>query len=172
MLLANGGNDWMMLFKTGSAVDFQIATDSEAPTGRNKPVEGDQRIVMALFEGEPIAVLYKYVVPDASKPQTFSSPIGTVEVDVVKRIEDAQIAISKGEDEYTLEAAIPLEALDFHPQAGQKLQGDFGVIWSDALGKRNAARCYWSNNAAGIVADLFSETKIDPKMWGKIEIVE
>ena len=129
-------------------------------------------MIIAPFQGRNIAVLYRYVVSGSQEPIAFSSPIGTVEVDVVKQIESAQIAVRKGDGHYSLEAKIPLEALAFHPRGGQRLTGDFGVIWSDALGQKNAARCYWTNSAAGIVADLFSEAKIEPNRWGEIEIVE
>ena len=40
------------------------------------------------------------------------------------------------------------------------------------MGQRNAARCYWSNKAAGIVSDLPSEARINPNMWGEIEIAQ
>ena len=172
MLLANGGQDWMILFKTGSAVDFQIGVDPEANPNRSKPVAGDQRIIIAHFQGKLTAVLYNYVVPGAKNPQSFSSGVGTVVVDVVRRIEEAEIAVTKGKGEYILEVAIPLEALAFDPKAGQKLKGDFGVIWSGPMGQRNAARCYWSNKAAGIVSDLPSEIRINPNMWGEIEIAQ
>jgi len=172
MQLANGGSDWMTLFKTGSAVDFQIGTNPRAQVERAEAVKGDLRVIIAPFQGRNIAVLYKYVVSGSQEPIAFSSPVGTVEVDVVKQIESAQIAVRKGDGHYSLEAKIPLEALAFHPRGGQRLTGDFGVIWSDGLGQKNAARCYWTNSAAGIVADLFSEAKIEPNRWGEIEIVE
>ena len=162
----------MLLFKTGSAVDFRIGVDPKANPNRREPGAGDQRIVIAPHQGRLTAVLYRYVVPGANRPRSFASPVGTVVVDVVQRIAGAALAVTKGKGEYCLEAAIPLDALGFVPKAGQKLKGDFGVIWSDPIGQRNAARCYWSNKAAGIVSDLFSETKIAPNMWGTIEIAD
>ena len=73
---------------------------------------------------------------------------------------------------YVLEAAVPLSALGFEPKSGELLRADFGVIWSDATGRRNAARCYWANKAAGIVSDLPSETRMDPSQWGEFKIGE
>ena len=58
------------------------------------------------------------------------------------------------------------------PRSGEKLSGDVGVIWSDALGRNNIARSYWMNKAAGIVSDLFLEASIDPSRWGTIEVAE
>jgi len=51
------------LFKTGAAVDLQIATDPQAPADRKAPVAGDKRLLMTELNGKPIAVLYNAVVP-------------------------------------------------------------------------------------------------------------
>ena len=172
MVLANRGKDWTLLFKSGGAVDFRFGADPSAKPGRTKPVEGDQRIVIAPYRGEFVAVLYRYVVPGAADPQSFTSPVGTVTVDEVLILREANLAVKKGRDRYVLEAAVPLSALGLEPKSGELLRGDFGVIWSDATGRRNAARCYWANKAAGIVSDLPSETRMDPSQWGEFKIGE
>lgn len=172
MELANGGQDWTILFKTGSAVEFEIGVDPQANPQRGQPVQGDKRLLIAPFQGELIAVLYDFVVPGAQEPTPFSSAVGTVVVDVVRKIETAVLAVTKGAGFYIVEAAIPLSELGLSPQPGTRLRGDFGVVWSDPTGRLNAARCYWANEAAGIVSDLPSETRLNPAMWGEIEIAE
>ena len=159
-----------MLHKTGSSVDFRIGADTDAEPGRAEPVAGDQRLVIAPFQGKLTAVLYRYVVPGATDRRSFSSLVGTVVVDAVQRVGGAELAAAEDETGYVLEAAIPLEDMGFQPQPGQNTNGDFGVIWSGPMGKRNAARCSWANKAAGIVSDLPSETRIHPDLWGEIVV--
>jgi hypothetical protein len=59
----NNGRDWTTLFATGDTVDLQLGVDASADPDRRKPVEGDQRLLIAPFEGETIAVLYQHRKP-------------------------------------------------------------------------------------------------------------
>jgi len=56
-------------------------------------------------------------------------------------------------------------ALSLKP--GLKLRGDLGVTFSDPDGKDTNMRVYWSNQAAGIVADEVEELRMQPAMWGE-----
>ncbi len=50
------------------------------------------------------------------------------------------------------------------------MRGDVGVIHSDRDGQRNQLRMYWSNKATGMVTDLFTESRIQPELWGELAV--
>ena len=56
----NSGNEFRLLFKTGDCVDIQLS-----PSGNktDKAVAGDLRVIMANFQGQPVAVLMKPIAP-------------------------------------------------------------------------------------------------------------
>jgi hypothetical protein len=168
----NYGTDSQLLFKTGDAVDFKFATDPNASPTRATPVAGDRRLLIANFQGKPVAVLYDYVIPGSQNPVTFNSPWRAAKVDQVSLIEDAIIEISKQGDRYSLTASIPLVQLGLDSlSAGQPLRADFGVIYSDQEGRSNTLRSYWANPATGLVNDVPGETMINPSLWGELRIV-
>jgi hypothetical protein len=121
-----------------------------------------------VFEGKPIAVLYRYLVPGTAKADEFVSPVGVTRIDSVTQLQNVKLNLARGADGYTLEAAVPLADLGWQPTAGGKYRGDLGVIYSDQLGTKNGLRMHWNNKATGMVADLFSEAKIQPEQWGEI----
>ena len=67
-----------------------------------------------------------------------------------------------------VEAAVPLDALDFKPAAGAAYRGDLGVTHGDPAGRRTRLRTYWSNQHTGIVDDAVFELKMEPKHWGEV----
>jgi hypothetical protein len=71
---------------------------------------------------------------------------------------------------YVVEAAVPLAAIGFSPQAGQTYKLDLGVIFSDAKGDNRAARVYWSNTATGLVSDVPGEIMATPSLWGRASL--
>ncbi|WP_207889025.1 hypothetical protein, partial [Pseudomonas sp. 100_A] len=125
----NNGKDWQLLFKTGDSIDLQLGTDPAANPKRGGPVAGDLRLLIAPFQGREIAVLYRHRVPGTQKPVAFTSPWRTENVDEVKQIAGAQIAVLKDPNRTRIEAAIPLSELGLKPSPGQKLGADFGVIY-------------------------------------------
>ncbi len=167
----NYGTDSQLLFKSGDAVDFKFATDQNASPTRATPVAGDRRLLMANFQGKPVAVLYDYVIPGSQNPVTFNSPWRAAKVDKVSVIEDANIEITKQGDHYSLTASIPLVELGLNSlSAEQPLRADFGVIYSDQEGRSNTLRSYWANPATGLVNDVPGETMINPSLWGELRI--
>jgi len=83
----------------------------------------------------------------------FSSPWRNVKVDSVAIIENARIAVSKGQRSYCVEASIPLADLGITAPGGTTLKADFGVVYGDPGGAINMLRSYWSNKATGLVND-------------------
>jgi hypothetical protein len=81
--LLNHGSDWTLLFKTGDSVNFEFSTDPAARVDRSTPFPGDRRLLIAPYQGKPVAVLYSYREPRATRPVPFSSPWRTERVDRV-----------------------------------------------------------------------------------------
>lgn len=170
--LVNGGKDFTQLFVTGDSVDLQLGTDAGAKPDRREPVPGDLRLLFSVLDGKPVAVLYRWKAADATVPVTFNSPWRALAVDSVTRLDDAQIEIRRRPDAYTVEAAVPLAALGFKPEAGKTYKADVGVIFSDPTGTNRTARVYWSNQATGLVNDVPGEIMATPNLWGKATVQE
>ncbi|PTY06054.1 hypothetical protein DB346_01425 [Verrucomicrobia bacterium LW23] len=167
----NGAPDISQMYACGDTVDLQLGTSAEADPKRKKAVEGDIRLSIGNFQGKPTAVLYRFVSSKEKKPRTFSS--GVVQgwqvdyVDVLATEINVKVDAGKG---YTVEAAIPLEALGLalKPGAPTTLRGDFGVTHGDPAGVRTRLRTYWSNQQTGLVDDVVFELQPEPGNWGDI----
>lgn len=170
----NNGKDWTQLFKTGDCVDLQLGTDLAAPPTRKNAAPGDIRLSIAAFNGQPLAVLYRYRLKDktGATPVEFASPWRSEKVDDVRRLESVKVNVQISEGGYRLEATVPLAELGLADLAGQTLRGDFGVIYGDRLGTVNLSRVYWSNPATGLVNDVPGETMLSPDLWGTITFGE
>jgi len=162
----NSGNDYHLLFKTGDCVDFQLS-----PTGNKtaKAGAGDLRIMMANFQGKPVAVLLKPVAPGAPAADkfNFTSPVMTVAFDQVKLLADVTPEVAVRGDGYTVTAKVPWAILGVTPAADLKLRGDAGFILSDPSGTINTARVYWSNKSTNLVNDQPGEALINPQGFGE-----
>ena len=166
--MINGGKDPQILFKTGDADVLELRTDpaSAAPG----VVAGDLRLLFSVFNGQPLAVLYRYKVPGTAGATPFTSPVSITNIDVVKILDTAQVAIDRQSDRYTLRATVPLAELGFTPAAGQTYRGDFGIVYSDRAGRIDELRMYWCNPVTGMVNDLATEAQIEPQFWGKFTL--
>ena len=164
--MVNGGKDVKQLFVTGDSVDLQLGTDLSADAKRSDAAVGDVRLLMTVFEGKPVAVLYQWKVKGEKQPVTFTCPWRSHTVDRVDVLSDAKINITRRSGGYILEAAVPLASIGWAPQAGKEYKMDLGVIFSDAKGDNRAARVYWSNQATGLVADVPGEIMAEPRQWG------
>lgn len=168
----NEGKDHTALFKSGDAVDLQLRTDAAraADAKGRDPVAGDLRVVVAQWNGKPVAVLMRPVDPaaPAALAVDYVSPVAPKHFDRVEVLADAKVAVSKRGDGYTVEASLPLEALGLRPASGLALRGDVGFVSSDASGTINTARTYWSNKDTNLVNDLPQEAWFSPSAWGAI----
>jgi hypothetical protein len=166
----NEGRDFARLFKTGDAVDLQLATAPE-PKAAEGPGPSDVRLLFAPLEGKPVCVLMKSVdkTAPADKAYNYHSPVGDKRFDRVEVLAEARVAVKVEADRYRVEAAIPLERIGLKPAAGLTVRGDAGFISSDARGTINVARTYWSNEVTNLTNDMPSEAWLYPATWGELK---
>ncbi len=164
----NNGRDWKSLFATGDTVDLQIAADRNADPNRRSPVEGDKRLLVGSYEGQPIAVLYEHRKPGSTNSVEFTSPWRAETVDSVQRLERAKITVETRRGGYQVQLAVPLADLGIQPQAGQTYRADFGVTYGDAEGTDTNLRSYWSNQSTGLTDDIPGEIMLTPSLWGEV----
>jgi hypothetical protein len=170
--LRNAGIEPSMLFTTGDSVDLQIGVNPDADPKRGGPVPGDQRLLVSLFEGKPIGVLYRHRVPGTPEKDRvgFSSPWRTEYVDRVARLGPENIGIARAPKGYAVEAVVPLELLGLKPQPGKSYKLDFGILSADSGGSATMARTYWANPNTGLVNDVPGEIQLSPGLWGEATV--
>jgi FlgD Ig-like domain len=162
---SNKGENWQTLFLAGDCVDLMLSTD--ATGGRHtSPGPGDERLLISMYHGKSIAVLYRPVVPGTRQPIQLMA----ARLDDIQQLPSARIAIVPSGNSYTVEAAIPLKDIGIDPQAaGVTLQGDVGVIYADSAGNSRALRLYYYNKQTSMTADLTTEATLQPAQWGTIQ---
>ncbi len=168
----NGATGFENLYACGDTVDLQLGVDPGADKKRREAVKGDLRLSIGKLQDKNVAVLYRKVSEEKATKTFFSGTSkGGYTMDFVKTIEGVKIeAKPSGNKGYIVEAAIPLKALGVSLKPGLKLRGDLGVTYSDPEGKDTNLRVYWSNQAAGIVADEVEELKMQPALWGEFSL--
>ncbi len=164
--LVNAGakEDWKLLFRSGDSVDIQLGPDGS----RAAPVPGDFRLCITRLDGQPTAVLYRYVVPGtpAAEKSVFKSPVAEETVDSIEILDDVNISISRlAGGGYTVETAIPWALLGMDAPAGKRMRGDLGILFANDSGAGIAERVYWSNQQTGLVSDVPGEIKLSPDLW-------
>ncbi|QNN22569.1 hypothetical protein HED60_09915 [Planctomycetales bacterium ZRK34] len=164
----NNGRDWTQLFATGDTVDFQFAADPAADPKRRGPVPGDKRLMIAPYEGRPIAVLYEHRKPGGANPIEFASPWRGEKVDNVVQLAEARIDVKVSGGGYEVDVTIPLKALGLSLEPGCDFSADFGVTYGDAGGTDTNLRSYWSNPSTGLVDDIPGEIMLSPNLWGRV----
>jgi hypothetical protein len=130
------------------------------------------RLLISMYQGKPIAMLYeKSVEGVAPKDRVpFSSPWRTIYFDRVRALPDVKIAMAPIGGGFVVEAAIPRTSLNIPLQPGMKLKGDVGVLFADSGGTITISRQYWSNKATGLVNDIPGEADLIPRLWGQFEL--
>jgi hypothetical protein len=167
-LLDNTGESWQMLFKTGGALDIQLATDTAADPGRGEPGPGDLRLLVTRVKGETAAVLYRPVAPQARPEEAvpFRSPWRTVTFDRVEQVSQGVRLAGEGGG---YEFSVPLATLGLEPTSGAVILGDVGILRGE--GGVTVQRLYWSNKATGIISDVPGEAMLHPDLWGRLRFV-
>ncbi|MCK6487817.1 MAG: hypothetical protein L6R48_05645 [Planctomycetes bacterium] len=162
-LLKNSAATWQTLFKSGGCLDLMIGADPKADAKRSQPAAGDCRLLVSMSGGKLIAVLYRPVVPGtpAEARFPFTSPVATVHMDKVELVSE-QVVLAGAAGDYEL--SVPLQLLGLAPAAGGAIRADIGILRGN--GFQTLQRCYWSNKATGITADVPSEARLSPALWG------
>ena len=160
--LVNKGGNWQTLFISGDCVDLMLHTGPYTP--HFSPAEGDERLLLSVYQGQPVAVLYRPVVPGT----TASTRLMATDIDQIVKLSRAQIAFKRSRDGYTLEASVPLADLGIDPAGTDTQRGDVGVIYADETGANRALRLSYYNHDTAMTADLTTEARLQPGNWGDI----
>lgn len=166
--MVNGAPEFQRLFKFGDVCDIFMSASANKNVDA---VEGDIRIMLSVYNGEPVAVLMKHhdSLATGLENAQFSSPVTTLTYDTVKIMTDAKVVINKTETGYILEAEIPWSALNYStPTTETKMTGDVGIVTGDEFGSKNLARVCYFNKDTGLTSDIPGEAKCYPNLWGGI----
>jgi hypothetical protein len=161
--MVNNGDNWQTPFITGDCVDLMLATDAKADPKRRRAVHGDLRLLFTELRGEPLAVLYRPVVPGAKHPVQMLAAV----IDDVRRLPECKPVITREKGAYTLKARIPLKALGLQTLPSE-LRGDVGVIYGDVTGRDRDQRLYYYNQDTAMISDLSTEATLEPGQWGPL----
>ena len=165
-LLRNSGAVANAPFKTGGALDLMIGTDAHTDPKRTAAVAGDERLLVYQVNGKTKALLYRPIVPGATNPVPFSSPLRTIMIGAVQDVSDqVELQAMGGSQAGIYALSISLQALSLKPVPGGKIKADIGILRGD--GVQTLQRVYWSNKATGIVSDVPSEAELLPNLWGE-----
>ena len=172
----NTPTDQRLLFKSGDAVEINLATDTvkRASRGQNQQAlkPGDLRLIIARTPaGKLVATRYRYVTTEKAKPNTFSvetTSSGKDTLDDVVPWNDLPMQASVEKDGYVVEVAVPWKEVGVLPAPGLTVLGDLGVIYGNEGGTRNAIRYMWGDKSpeVSINNDIPSEIRIHPNQWG------
>ncbi|MBA3939170.1 MAG: hypothetical protein H0X38_17115, partial [Planctomycetes bacterium] len=166
-LLRNSGATWQTLFKSGGCLDLMIGADPQANPDRPEPVRGDCRLLVSRVQDKLMAVLYRPLVAGHTGERfPFTSPVSSIAMDEVLRVDD-QVQLANHEGDYEL--SVPLALLGLKPGADQVIKADIGLLRGN--GFQTMQRCYWSNKATSMTADVPSEARLSPNLWGRWRFV-
>ena len=170
----NRPESFTTMFKSGGGVDVMLATDPTAANDRREAGPGDLRLLVSLVGGKPKEVLFRAVVRGTKDPVVYESPIGSVSIDKVEDVTTQAVfrtATTRGEKKgrsyniHQSELSIPLTVFGLKVVNGLALRGDVGILRGD--GMETIERLYWHNKATGLTADLPTEARLAPNMWGE-----
>jgi len=165
--LLNRGQDPLHHFKEGAAMDLHVGPWRDEPT---TPGAGDLRLLLVPTTPEPVAVLYRQVLPGAPAEEhvEFRSPVRTVTFDSVKPVPAVKVVFRKTATGYVCEAVVPLAVLGIESRPGLRLRGDVGVLLANDGGLLTAQRCNLFNRLATTVSDIPTEVELTPAGWGEL----
>ena len=88
----------------------------------------------------------------------------------MKRLEKAKAKVAVGMSGYSVLLTIPLSEIGIDPAQMPELRGVLGVIFSDPSGTNRVARLYWYDKSTGLVSDVPTESGLNAKTWGLINV--
>jgi len=174
--LSNTARDYKRFFKTGDALELQFG-DNITPRNIRQGIEQTcahdiRLIVVRNHEGKMQATLLRYQTQGKKPNQVIYESHWKQVVDEVIAVDDLAMHCKMGKKEYVVEVAVPWTLLQVKNKvkSGTKLTGDFGVIYGNKGGTRNAIRYMWSDQSpeVSINNDIPSEVRIHPNQWGRL----
>ncbi len=169
-------------FVSGAYVDAYFAPDWAQPQ-RGEVKEGDMRIIMAQVKGAEgkagnFQQGYWQKMKGGTNGQDIKSPAAAVHFDQIKEVPGLQFAYrdegkkdDTGRNLYTVEVAIPLEAIGIANPAGKKIGFDMSVAAANESGDRRERAAHWAGLSEGIVVDRPGSIKLLPENWGTLEFM-
>ncbi len=161
----NGEQRFTHAFIGGDAVDLKL----------DVPGRGPVRLLVAPLDGKATAI-YSQAKAEIPRNRTTyvvaNNPANATTLDVVEVLKSARIDTKVGFNSYTVLLRVPLADLGLDPRTvpEQGLRGVVGVIYSDPSGRNRAARLYWHDKQTGMVSDVPSEARLNPKRWGPVNL--
>ncbi len=159
----NGEGRYTHAFIGGDCVDLQL----------DIPGPGPIRILAAPTGGKDTVVYWQSKAEKKENPSTYvvsNNEANAQNFDIVKRLASAKISVIPGNRGYSVLLTIPFKELGLDPLKTSEIKGITGVIFSDPSGTNRAARLYWHDKSTGLVSDVPSEAKLNPKNWGAIRL--
>ncbi|MFT5469018.1 MAG: hypothetical protein ACI8UO_004132 [Verrucomicrobiales bacterium] len=168
--LKNTGTEFQRAFKTGGGVDIKLGLDPAAAADRRQPVAGDVRVILTQFNDKPTAVLYRPVAAAKTAPwETTTAAGGTTSFDEVMILRGVEMKVEESTNGYRLEAAVPWKALGLTKAPTGRLRFDWSVL-STETGNQTIGRRSWANELAVGVTDEPTEARLNPGLWGWLEL--
>jgi|GEM_PF-1001695 len=161
----NGEGRFSHAFIGGDSVDLKL----------DIPGRGPIRILGApLVSGETVTYWQtKAEKPD--NPTTYvvsTNEANAQNFDVVTRLKSARITSEISMGKYSVLIRLPLADIGLDPAKVSEIKGIAGVIFSDSTGTNRSSRLYWFDKKTGLVSDVPTEARLDPKTWGPIKVGE
>ena len=157
----NGEGRFTHAFIGGDCVDLKL----------DIPQAGPVRVLAAPIAGKDIAVLFRKKAQKKDNPTTYAvqnNPANAESFDVVRVLDSAKVVSRTASGGYSVLVTVPLADLGLDASKSGTVKGTVGVIYSDPAGTNRASRLYWFDKETGLVSDVPSEARLDPKRWGPI----
>jgi len=148
-------------FIGGDSVDLQL----------DLPGRGPVRILAAPVGGKNTVIYWQKTAEEKQNPTTYvvsNNEANAQHFDVVKVLDKAKLSVQQGMLGYSVLLTVPLSELGLDPAKDPQIKGITGVIFSDPSGTSRASRLYWHDKKTGLVSDVPSEARLDPRNWGTI----
>lgn len=160
----NGSDTFTHAFAGGDAVDFHLLSPSKGPL----------RILAAKVHEKPEVILFQKKAATPENPQKYmvaNAPGNARTFDIVKILKNAKLDVKTSGAGYTALVRLPLSDVGLDAdKLPTRLLGLAGVIFSDRAGTNRTARLYWHDKNTSMVNDIPTESDVEPKRLGEMQV--